>query len=232
MELDNQLAFVLGAGRGDGRAAALSLAEAGAFVACFDFSPMHAEQTVQEIIARGGRAKAYSGDVIKKIALQTVFNQIADDFGEERIDILVSAVDVAPKAHMLRLDEWDWHRALDSNLSLPFLAAQVAARIMQTHGGGAMVFLGAQPDQPDSVVYQAGKAGLLALVRHAARVLEPSHIRVHMIWPDRASAPPDAVSFAEAVRQAGEATPTTVGEMVRWLVSPAHADRSGLVLVP
>jgi len=232
MALDNQLAFVLGAGRGDGRAAALALAEAGAFVACFDFSPMHAEQTVQEIIARGGRAKAYGGDVVKKIAFQTTLNAVTDDWGREAVDILVSAVDVAPTAHLLRLDEWDWHRALDSNLTLPFLATQTVGRIMQAQGGGVMVFLGAQPDQPDSAVYQAGKAGLLALVRHAARVLEPSHIRVHMLWPDRASAPPEALSFTEAARRAGEVAPATIGEMVRWLaVSPRDA-LSGAVLVP
>ncbi len=231
MQLKDQVAFVLGAGHGYGREAALSLGQAGAFVACFDFSPMHAEQTAQAIVAQGGQAKAYSGDVIKKIALQTVVNQITDDIGAERMDILVSAVDVAPKAHMLRLDEWDWHRALDSNLTLPFLAAQIAGRIMQTHGGGTMVFFGPRADQPDSVVYQAGKLGLLGMARHAARALAPSHIRVHMIWPEEATAPPDALTFAEAAAQAGaSAPPASAGEMVCWLADPAQADFTGWVL--
>ncbi len=226
-----RLAFVLGAGRGYGREAALSLAESGMFVACFDFSPMHAEQTAQAIVAAGGQAKAYSGDVIKKIALQTVVNRISDDFGEERIDVLVSALDVAPKAHMLRLDEWDWHRALDSNLTLPFLAAQIAGRIMQTRGGGTMVFFGAQADMPDSVAYQAGKAGLLALARHAARALAAARVRAHVIWPDAATAPAEALTSPEAAANAGMAAPpANAGELVRWLASPEAADLNGLVL--
>jgi len=227
----NKIAFVLGAGRGHGREAAISLAQAGAFVACFDFSPMHADQTAQAITATGGRAKAYSGDVIKKIALQTVFNQIADDVGAERIDILVSAVDIAPKAHMLRLDEWDWHRALDSNLTLPFLAAQISGRIMQTHGGGTMVFFGPRADQPASVVYRAGKQGLLGMVRHAAAALTGAHIRVHMLWPESDTAPPEALTFAEAAARAGVSPPpATAGDMVRWLASPEAEKLSGLVL--
>ena len=231
MQLTDQIAFVLGAGRGYGREAAISLAQAGAFVACFDFSPMHAEQTAQTIVTAGGRAKAYSGDVIKKIALQTVFNQIADDVGVERIDILVSAIDVAPKAHMLRLDEWDWHRALDSNLTLPFLATQIAGRIMQTHNGGIMVFFGSQTNQPASVVYQAGKQGLLGMVRHAAPALAGAHIRVHMLWPEDATTPPEALTFAEAAARAGSSQPpVTAGDMVRWLASPQAKDMTGLIL--
>jgi len=230
-QLAGQLAFVLGAGHGYGREAALGLGQAGAFVACFDFSPMHAEQTAQAIVAAGGQAKAYSGDVIKKIALQTVFNQVTDDFGEERIDILVSAVDVAPTAHLLKLDEWDWHRALDSNLTLPFLAAQIAGRIMQTHGGGTMLFFGPQENHPASVVYQAGKMGLLGMVRHATQALAPFHIRVHMFWPEAQTAPPEAISFAEAAAQAGAAPPpATPGEMVCWLADTAQARWSGWVL--
>ncbi len=229
MPFTNQVALVLGAGRGVGREAALALGAAGAFVACFDFSPMHAERTAQAIVAAGGRAKAYSGDVVKKIAFQTVVNAISDDYGEERMDVLVSAIDVAPKAHLLRLDEWDWHRTLDSNLTLPFLAAQVAGRIMQAQGGGTMVFFGAQPDQPDSVAYQAGKQGLLALARHAARVLASAHIRVHLIWPDDETAPPEAVPFATAAQAVGEAAPpTSPGEMARWLAE--HPDANGWVL--
>jgi len=228
MPLANSLALVLGAGRGVGRQSALALGAAGVFVACFDFSPMHAEHTAREIVAAGGRAKAYSGDVVKKIAFQTVVNAIADDYGEERVDILVSAIDVAPQAHLLRIDEWDWHRTLDSNLTLPFLATQVTGRIMQTHGGGMMVFFGAQPGQPDSVAYQAGKQGLLALTRYAARRLQPA-IRVHLIWPEGETAPPEAVSFADAVHTLGDiAPPTSSGAMVRWLAE--HPQAAGWVL--
>ncbi len=230
MNLENRAALVLGAGRGEGRTIAESLAAAGAFVACFDFSPMHAEQTAVAIRQAGGRARAYSGDVIKKIAFQTVINQVTDDFGEERLDILVSAVHVAPQVHMLRLDEWDWHRGLDSNLTLPFLAAQVVGRIMQTHGGGVMLFVGRSSPYPESVVYHAGKMGLLGLARHAAQALAPYHIRVHLLWPDAKTAPPEARPAAE-VTPFPVGQPWPVGQIALWLVDPAQ-QRTGLILRP
>ncbi len=232
MELNDKLAFVLGSGQGCGREAALQLAAAGAFVAGFDFSPMHADQTTQAIIAQGGRAKSYGGDVVKKIAFQTTINDITDDWGEERIDVLVSAVDVAPNAHLLRLDEWDWHRALDSNLTLPFLAAQVVGRIMQAQGGGVMIFLGQMPDRPNSVVYQAGKQGLVGLVRNAMQALAPSHIRVHLLWLDDATAPPDAISIAQAAERIGNPPAQDCGSLVRWLASPAAEPLGSAILKP
>jgi 3-oxoacyl-[acyl-carrier protein] reductase len=58
-----RVAVVTGAGSGIGRASAMRLAEDGAYVVVNDLQAEHAEQTVAEIVAKGGSAEAAAGDV-------------------------------------------------------------------------------------------------------------------------------------------------------------------------
>ena len=89
---------------------------------------------VAEINAQGGNAKAYIEDVAKKVGAQVLVKQVEDDFG--RIDILVNHAAVEPRSPLLDMDEWDWHRVLDVNLTGAFLMTQSVGRVMREAGGG------------------------------------------------------------------------------------------------
>jgi len=58
-------------------------------------------------------------------AVQTMVDQVLADWG--RIDVLVSNSRVQPHAALLEMDEWDWKRTLEVNLSGSFLVLQQAA---------------------------------------------------------------------------------------------------------
>ena len=139
-DLKDRIVLVTGAGRGTGRRVAEAFAARGAVVAVNDVSPVNMDETVAHITAAGGQVKAYVEDIAKKMPIQGLLNSVLDDFG--RIDILVNCAEVEPQITVLEMDDWDWQRTLDVNLTGAFLLTQSAGRIMKEKGGGIIVHVG------------------------------------------------------------------------------------------
>ena len=179
--LKDKVVLITGAGKGSGRLLARAFAEHGAFVAANDVSPVNVEAVVDHILARGGRAKAYVDDIAKKVAVQNILNQVEDDFG--RLDIVIHHAAVEPDVPLLNMDEWDWHRTLDVNLTGAFLMTQSAGRMMRAQGSGMIVHLIRESIQEGShkAAFLASMQGLEAFARQAARELSPYGIRVFVI---------------------------------------------------
>ena len=180
-DFSQKIVLITGAGRGAGRAVAEAFAARGATVAANDISPINLN-VVAEAAASGGRIKPYVGDVAKKMAVQSLINQVTDDWG--RIDVLVNSAAVEPASPLLDMDEWDWHRVLDVNLTGAFLMLQSVGRVMRQQGGGVIVNLvpvAGRDALPDRGAYLASKMGLVALTRQAAFELGAFGIRVHAV---------------------------------------------------
>lgn len=177
-ELKGRIVLITGAGKGSGRLLARTFAAHGARVAANDVSPVNLDDLVQ---GSGGMIKAYPEDVAKKVGVQAVIKQVEDDFG--RIDILVNHAAVEPRATLLEMDEWDWHRVLDVNLTGAFLATQSVGRMMRQSGKGIIFnLIGLEgPIQVHSAAYAAAMYGLIALTRCAASELGPHNVFVHAV---------------------------------------------------
>lgn len=184
-EFADKVVLVTGAGRGIGRAIAEAFAGQGAFVAANDITPINLDETVKRITASGGRANAHVFDIAVKMSAQTMIEQILDDWG--KIDILINNAGVEPHATLLDLDDWDWRRTLDVNLTGPFFLMQSAGRVMREQGGGVVVNIasiaGRAHGLRDRAAYVASKMGLLGLTREAARELAAYNIRVNAVCP-------------------------------------------------
>jgi NAD(P)-dependent dehydrogenase (short-subunit alcohol dehydrogenase family) len=182
--LTDKVVLVTGAGKGDGRALALAFAERGAMIAANDISPINVELVVAEIETCGGKAKAYIEDVAKKVGVQSLVNSVEEDFGG--IDILVNHASVEPHTTLLDMDEWDWHRTLDVNLTGAFLMIQSVGRMMRASSKGHGVILNivsgpSRGGDKDAAAYLSSMAGLAALSRQADVELCPHGIRVYAI---------------------------------------------------
>jgi NAD(P)-dependent dehydrogenase (short-subunit alcohol dehydrogenase family) len=178
-DFKDKVVLITGAGKGSGRLLAEAFAARGAFVAANDISPVNVDEVVAGIVSRGRKAKSYVDDVAKKIAVQTLVKQIEDDLGH--IDILINHAAVRPHVSLLDIDEWDWHRVLDVNLTGALLMMQSVGRMMRAQGQGVIINLitGAGEGADKESAYQASMAGLLVLTRSAARELSPHGIRVN-----------------------------------------------------
>jgi 3-oxoacyl-[acyl-carrier protein] reductase len=175
--LKDKVVLITGAGKGTGSALARAFAEHGAIVAANDISPINVEQVVTEITSRGGKAKAYIEDVAKKVGAQYLVNSVEDDFGG--IDILINHAAVEPHAPLLEMDEWDWHRTLEVNITGAFLMIQSVGRVMRTKGKGAILTIVTESGQGAArAAYLSSMAGLAALSHQAEVELGPHGIRV------------------------------------------------------
>ena len=180
-ELLGKVVLITGAGKGSGSALAEALAEKGAIVAANDISPINVEEVVDEINKKGFHARAYVEDVAKKLGAQNLIKQVEDEFG--RIDILINHAAVEPNAALLDMDEWDWHRVLDVNLTGAFLMTQSVGRVMRVQGSGVIINLTTlnQDSVKKEAAFVASMQGLNGFTLQAARELSPYGIQVYAV---------------------------------------------------
>ena len=180
-DLKDKVILITGAGKGSGRLIAKALAERGAIVAANDISPINVEEIVEHINMQGGRSKAYIEDVAKKVGAQHLIKQVEDDLG--RIDVLINHATVEPHVPLLDMDEWDWHRVMDVNLTGAFLMIQSVGRVMRAQGSGVIINLITEPDSKvqNEAAFVASMHGLRGLTLEAARELGPFGIRVYAV---------------------------------------------------
>ncbi|MCI0520861.1 MAG: SDR family oxidoreductase [Chloroflexi bacterium] len=206
-EFNDKVVLVTGAGRGIGRAIALAFAARGALVAANDITPINLDETLAQLRAAGGRGRDYVFDIAQKMPVQALIEAVRDDWG--RLDILINNAGVEPHASILEMDEWDWRRTVDVNLTGPFFAIQSAGRVMREQGGGVIVnvasIAGRAHGLKDRAAYVASKTGLIGLTREAAREFAAYNIRVNAICPGVIE-----TEMTAALRQDAEM-------MTRWL---------------
>ena len=172
---NERVALIVRAGNEIGGRLAAELAEAGFWVALNDLLPDRIEQVADGIRSRGGLASAHSADPTRKLALQTMLQEILELWG--RVDVLIFIANSQPTDKVLDMDEWDWHRALDQNLTVAYLCTQSVGRVMREIGGGVIAYVLAG-DQRPSAAYETAAAGLQGLAKAAAQELAAQNIRI------------------------------------------------------
>ncbi|MBN1304467.1 MAG: SDR family oxidoreductase [Anaerolineales bacterium] len=181
-EFKGKVVLITGAGRGAGRAIAEAFLARGALVAVNDITPLNLDELVAQSQLRNQSSKDFIGDISKKVAVQALVNEVLETWGQ--IDILVNSAAVEPAAPLLDMDEWDWHRTLDVNLTGAFLTVQSVGRVMRQQEGGVIINLipvAGRIGQQDRSAYVASKFGLVGLTRQAALELGDYGIRVHAV---------------------------------------------------
>ncbi len=233
VDLRDQAAVVTGAGAGVGKAVALALARCGAAVLVNDLNPDRCDDVVAEIHSFGGRAVDFQGDVSNRFQASAMIEHAREAFG--RIHLLVNAAGAFKTGSALLLDEWDWRRLVDVNLTGTFFCSQLLGRVMAEAGGGVMVNLGSTAalshTLAEGVAFTATKAGIIGLTRQLAREYAASGIRVNAVCPGLI-ADDDLPGTAPAQIPLGRAgTPQDVANAVLFLCSDAAAFMTGQTLI-
>lgn len=154
------------------------LAEAGAFVAVSDWAPEASEKVSEKLLAGGGKAKAYPADSSKKLSYQGSLENLIRE--KDKIDLLINASSIAAKGLLLEMDEWDWRRALDLNLTSAFVTMQSVGRVMRDLGDGIIVNVidSGIVEAGSSFVLNSAMAGLRALSENVEEELKGHNIQV------------------------------------------------------
>jgi len=179
MSLHGKVALVTGGSRGIGRVIALKLADEGADVIINFFRKKSAaQQTVEEIRAKGVRAHAIKANVGKPDKINAMFDEIEAKFG--KLDILINNAASGVPRPALELDDRSWDWTMDINARAFLLCAQRATKLMPY--GGKMVSissLGSRMVMPVYTSVGVSKAALEALTRYLAIELAPLGICVN-----------------------------------------------------
>ena len=184
MRLQGKVALITGAGRGIGRATALTFAREGAHVALVDRDAPEVEGVAQEIVAAGGKAQGYTANIASREEVQKLVQQVKADFG--RLDILVNNAGIIRDKQLLKMEEEDFDAVISVNLKGVYNCTQAAAAIMVEQNSGvilnaaSVVALYGNFGQTN---YVASKAGVIGMTKVWARELGRKGIRVNAVAP-------------------------------------------------
>jgi NAD(P)-dependent dehydrogenase (short-subunit alcohol dehydrogenase family) len=173
-----------GEGIGNGRAAAILLAEAGVKVFVVDRDLALAERTVEMIAERGGESAAGSGDLTRSEDCSAVVEAAVARFG--RLDILHNNIGIGSSKSVVDEDEETWKRVMDVNVTPMFLMSKHAIpKIIETAGGGAIINISSiSAILPKGLTaYSTSKGAVLALTQAMAVDHGKDGIRVNCILP-------------------------------------------------
>ena len=229
IDLSNRKALVSGGGAGHGRAIALALAAKGASVAVSDINIERAERTCEQIQERGGAAIALQADISNRFQTANMIEMARDAFG--KLHILVNGTQIFHPEAMLTIDEWNWRRQLEVNITGVFFCMQLAGRVMADEGGGVMINLasaaGLGSTLPSGIGYVASQAAVIAMTQQAARELSPHRIRVNAIVTGSAPADGKATSETESALKLGFSSLGDVADTALYLCSDAAESING-----
>lgn len=233
-ELTGRVAIVTGAGAkgdgiGNGRAAALLLAQAGASVLAVDRELDRAERTAEMIRDEGGSALAQYADVTQTDDCASMVATCLSEWG--RLDILINNVGIGSRGSVVTQELDEWQHVMNVNLMSMVVASRHAIPAMiETSDAAAIVNISSISTMlPRGLTaYSTSKGAVIALTQAMAVDHGREGIRVNCVAPGPVRTPmvggddmPDHV--AENRRRASllgiEGTGWDVGAAVKFLVS-------------
>lgn len=191
--LKDKVAFVTGAGSGIGQTVAYGFASAGASVVCFDLRDDGGlAETVRTIESIGGKAFQITGDVRKISDLRSAIAKTVSLYG--KLDVALNAAGIANANLALEMEEEQWQRVIDINLTGVWNSCKAEAEAMVKNGGGSIINIGSMSGVIinrglDQAHYNASKAGVIHLTKSLAMEMVGQKIRLNVISPGYTATP-------------------------------------------
>lgn len=184
MQLKDKTALITGAGRGIGRAVALSFAREGCHVALAARSRDELDEVAREVNACGGRALVVSCDVGVPEQIRATVHETLDNFGH--VDILVNNAGFACFKPVWELTPEEWRLSLEVNVTSAFLFCHALLPHMMKRRSGRIINMSSVTGLkalPEQGAYCAAKHALNGWTKSLALELREYGIAVHAVCP-------------------------------------------------
>ena len=189
--LKGQMAIVVGASSGMGRATALAFVAEGAKVMVASRRQGELDALVAEIKRAGGEAIAATVDVAKRPDVDAVVRAAVERFG--RVDVLVNCAGVNTRDRQLALlDQAGWDRIIGINLTGAFNCTQAVLPRMREQKNGLIIHVSSISGlwgDFSGAAYQASKHGMVGLANATMMEERRNGIRVTVIYPGLCDTP-------------------------------------------
>jgi meso-butanediol dehydrogenase/(S,S)-butanediol dehydrogenase/diacetyl reductase len=232
--LRDKRVVVTGGTSGIGEATSRRFLEEGARVVALAFG----EEEVATAAERIPGLDAFRCDVADDIQVADAFGRVDELLGG--VDVLVANAGISIRKPFLEIEEADWRRVLDVNLTGVFHCAQQAARRMDAADGGVILMTASTNGLTGHEYYadyNASKAGVILLARTMALELAPK-IRVNAVCPgyvltpmQKAEYTPEMLARVDAGIPLGRhARPEELAALYAFLASDEGAYFTGAVI--
>lgn len=183
--MDERTCLVTGASRGIGRGIAEHLATEGANVVInYRSSTRKAEDVVDEIRSGGGSAIAAQADVTGRREVETMREEIHDEFGE--IDVLVNNAGITQDTRFEEMTREEWDQVIDVNLGGVFNVTQTFFDDIRSAEEGRLINISSIVGKQGNfgqANYATAKSGLFGFTRTIALELARSGSTANSVCP-------------------------------------------------
>ena len=130
------------------------------------------------------KALIIKADVANEIEVKNMVEKVINTFGS--IDILVNNAGIAIDTTLEDKTKENFRKILDTNLIGTFLVSREVAKYMLNKKSGSIINVsstnGIDTNYPESLDYDASKAGVISLTKNLAKAYHP-YIRVNSVAP-------------------------------------------------
>ena len=232
-------AFISGASRGIGRAAALKLASLGYDLALNYHTNYEAAQNVQhEAQKYGVKVLLLAGDIANENKVREMFRKIGETFGGA--DVVVNNASFAEQLMFQDITYEKWRRMFAVTVDGAFFTVQNALPHMLHEKRGRIINISSMWGEVGAsceVHYSAAKGALIAMTKALAKELGPSGITVNCITPGVIDTEMNAHLSAEDIAELCEETPLgrlgspdDIAETVAFLASAEAGFITGQII--
>ena len=179
--LNGKVALVTGAGRGIGKAIAVSLAKSGCRLILAARTREQLDDVAKTI---GNEAVVIPTDLTRDDELDRLVEQSSKTWGS--VDILINNAGWGKRAPVIRANVEDWDQTLRLNLRAPMILAQKLLPAMVAKGEGAVINIGSvsgKTGEANGAAYSASKFGLIGFTQSLYEEVREHGIKVSVILP-------------------------------------------------